>query len=312
MTRGAALATLGTLFALSTLLLPAPSTSRATELATWHHAFIADRARLAQLRDELESTADELAVAVALRDRTLSQVQLRLVSIYKAGGAQSIAHLASTSGSVERAGDITDAAATIARHDAIALREVHAVTLQIQRLRNSTRELRADIRTTSTKLARDKVRLAKAVRNARAARIRADRMAQVADSPLAPRAMAPETIELGAAGSAGGASDEAGAPVEPPAPTGYSESGEASIYASSFTGEATASGEPYNPGAMTAAHRTLPLGTWVVVSGPGGTALVRINDRGPFAGGRIIDLSPVAAAAVGVNGLGDVTISVQD
>jgi rare lipoprotein A len=62
---------------------------------------------------------------------------------------------------------------------------------------------------------------------------------------------------------------------------------------------------------MTAAHRTLPLGTWVHVKGPGGSAMVRINDRGPYIGGRIIDLSAAAAQAVGVQGLGTVTITVQ-
>jgi rare lipoprotein A len=83
------------------------------------------------------------------------------------------------------------------------------------------------------------------------------------------------------------------------------------MYGNEFAGRPTASGEPYDPGGMTAAHPTLPMGTIVSVSGPGGAVIVRINDRGPFVGGRIIDLSQAAAAAVGLNGLASVTITVQ-
>jgi rare lipoprotein A len=64
----------------------------------------------------------------------------------------------------------------------------------------------------------------------------------------------------------------------------------------------TASGEPMNPNELTAAHRSLPFGTRVVVENlnNGRTVVVRINDRGPFIGGRIIDLSKAAAASIGM------------
>ncbi len=78
---------------------------------------------------------------------------------------------------------------------------------------------------------------------------------------------------------------------------GYVQRGLASWYGGKFHGRLTASGEVYNMEAMTAAHRTLPLGTYVRVrrvDGRGGT-VVRINDRGPFISGRIIDLSRAAA-----------------
>ena len=67
-----------------------------------------------------------------------------------------------------------------------------------------------------------------------------------------------------------------------------------------------------NAGAMTAAHRTLPFGTSVtVVNNRNGRAVVvRINDRGPFARGRVIDLSPAAARAIGVQGLAPVSLIV--
>ena len=64
----------------------------------------------------------------------------------------------------------------------------------------------------------------------------------------------------------------------------------------------TASGERMNPNALTAAHRTLPFGTKVLVENlnNGRSVVVRINDRGPFIGGRIIDLSKAAAAQIGM------------
>lgn len=87
--------------------------------------------------------------------------------------------------------------------------------------------------------------------------------------------------------------------------------GRATYYADKFTGRRTASGEPYNPRALTAAHRTLPFGTLVdVVRKDGRRVRVRINDRGPFARGRIIDLSRRAAERIGLirEGVTDVTL----
>lgn len=75
--------------------------------------------------------------------------------------------------------------------------------------------------------------------------------------------------------------------------------GEASYYADKFTGRTTANGETYDPSAFTAAHRTLPFGSRVRVTRVDRpdepTVVVRINDRGPYAGERIIDLSEAAA-----------------
>jgi 3D (Asp-Asp-Asp) domain-containing protein len=65
-----------------------------------------------------------------------------------------------------------------------------------------------------------------------------------------------------------------------------------------FCGKPTASGERYNCNGMTAAHRTLPLGSHVHVCGPHGCASLRINDRGPYANGASIDLSMAAAKVI--------------
>jgi rare lipoprotein A len=89
----------------------------------------------------------------------------------------------------------------------------------------------------------------------------------------------------------------------------HAESGTASVYA--YEGEKTASGERANPRELTAAHRTLPFGTRVKVTNKknGRTVTVRINDRGPFKAGRIIDLTPAAAQKLGFDGLAPVTIN---
>lgn len=84
------------------------------------------------------------------------------------------------------------------------------------------------------------------------------------------------------------------------------ERGVASWYGRQFQGRRTASGEPFDRHALTAAHKTLPFGTWVRVRhlGTGQEVVVRINDRGPFAKGRIIDLSKAAAAKLGTKNAG--------
>lgn len=87
------------------------------------------------------------------------------------------------------------------------------------------------------------------------------------------------------------------------------ESGIASVYA--YSGERTANGERAQPTGFTAAHRTLPFGTRVRVTNKtnGRTVVVRINDRGPFVRGRVIDLTPAAANALGFSGLARVTLN---
>jgi rare lipoprotein A len=86
------------------------------------------------------------------------------------------------------------------------------------------------------------------------------------------------------------------------------QSGIASVY----SGGRTASGERMVSSAMTAAHRSLPFGTMVRVTNnrTGRSVVVRINDRGPFVHGRVIDLSPAAAHALGFSGLANVTLNV--
>jgi rare lipoprotein A len=89
----------------------------------------------------------------------------------------------------------------------------------------------------------------------------------------------------------------------------FQGSGVASVYG----GQRTANGEKMMPGGMTAAHRTLPFGTRVRVlnRSNGRSAIVRINDRGPFVRGRVIDLSPAAAQILGIDGLTMVSLTMR-
>ena len=90
------------------------------------------------------------------------------------------------------------------------------------------------------------------------------------------------------------------------------EYGTASVYA--YAGSRTASGETARPRALTAAHRTFPFGTKVKVTNKrnGRSVVVRINDRGPFIKGRVIDVSPSAAQVLGFSGVAPVTLLVSD
>lgn len=87
------------------------------------------------------------------------------------------------------------------------------------------------------------------------------------------------------------------------------QSGVASIY-STESGSRTASGARLNPGALTAAHRSYPFGSRLRVTNRrnGRSVVVTINDRGPFVRGRIIDMTPAGARAIGFSGLAPVTV----
>lgn len=94
---------------------------------------------------------------------------------------------------------------------------------------------------------------------------------------------------------------------------GFAQRGIASWYGIKFHGRKTSSGETYNMHDMTAAHKTLPLPVYVHVKNldNGRSAVVRVNDRGPFISGRIIDLSYAAAKKLGVKGPGTANVEIS-
>jgi rare lipoprotein A len=90
-------------------------------------------------------------------------------------------------------------------------------------------------------------------------------------------------------------------------------SGHASYYGNEFAGRRTASGEVFNPQALTAAHRTVAFGSRIKVThlGNGREVVVRVNDRGPWGRGRVIDLSYAAARQIGMHRSGTARVSLQ-
>lgn len=94
---------------------------------------------------------------------------------------------------------------------------------------------------------------------------------------------------------------------------GFVQTGIASWYGKDFHGKKTSNGETYNMHAMTAAHKTLPIGVFVKVKNTdnGNETVVRVNDRGPFVKGRVIDLSYAAAKKVGVDIKGTAPVRIE-
>lgn len=115
-------------------------------------------------------------------------------------------------------------------------------------------------------------------------------------------------------GAAGCGRRSARVPTPPaPARTGATETGVASWYGVPYHGRRAASGEIYDMEKLTAAHRSLPFETWVEVTNlsNGRSVGVRINDRGPFVRGRIIDLSQAAARDIGMLGPGTARVQLR-
>ena len=96
-------------------------------------------------------------------------------------------------------------------------------------------------------------------------------------------------------------------------PRGYDKTGTASYYGARHHGKRTASGEPFNQNALTAAHPRLPFGTRLLVTNLSNkkSVVVRVNDRGPYTRGRIIDVSRKAAQQLGMLSSGTAKVRVQ-
>jgi rare lipoprotein A len=135
-------------------------------------------------------------------------------------------------------------------------------------------------------------------------------------SPAIPEIPAAKSVALRNVETPGAESETLKKPAAPALPIAVRSvsSGEASWYGPGFYGNRTANGELFRPGTLTAAHRTLPFGTKVRVTNlwNGRSAIVRINDRGPFHGRRVIDLAHGAASQLGLisSGIAQVKLEV--
>jgi rare lipoprotein A len=299
-----AVATLS-LAALIAFALATPSAAKATTVADASRALAADTQRLADARHDLHAVKDELRTNTRRQHTLRAQVEKRLVSIYKIGGGNVMTQ-AAVSGNVRDASTSIDTLNLVAKHDEAAIKRWQKLYQRHGVLVARRASLRSKIAKAQKDVLRGRKRLSKAYAAAQEAREEVERMSRTKDSPLLPHVGSPEaTISRAALGDEGDATSAE-------QPIGFTQTGVASMYADDFSGELTANGERYDPNAFTAAHPSLPLGSWVTVSGPGGSIAVRINDRGPYAAGRIIDLSRAAADAIGLaGGLGTVTLSIS-
>lgn len=288
--------------ALAPTAAPASDTSAAaSSVASWARQLAADSRDLAEARADIVDVRRELAETRRKHRALRVRIEARLVALYKTGGSVDPVAQVASRGSMRDVGTSIDTLDQVAQHEAKEVRRWQKLGQRLDQLARSERRLRTEIVAGEQAVRRGRTRLLQAQRLAEAARREAEQMASIQDSPLVTTVGHPETTSVSAAQGA----------VEDPAPVGFVQTGIASFYADSFAGELTANGERYDPGAFTAAHPSLPFGTWVTVDGPAGSVAVRINDRGPYVGGRIIDLSRAAAEAIALPGVGPVTISVH-
>jgi rare lipoprotein A len=147
--------------------------------------------------------------------------------------------------------------------------------------------------------------------------VQTPRASEAVPNPVAPSAQPPVTATPPTAADVAPPSVASPAEATPATPaadsvigTGWTQTGIASWYGPGFHGRRTANGERFNTNELTAAHKTLPFGTRVRVKSlvDGKEIIVRINDRGPFIAGRVIDLSRAAAQAIGLVGVKRVVI----
>ena len=297
-------------------------------------SLVQEQADLRAEREQLARDAARLeAELAALRDEhrdRLVDVQERLVALYTKGHSSAVASLVVDTLAGE--GDLTGMAVVMShleRHERTQLEDLAEVVERMSEVEDEIArglervgELEDEWQDVGTQLREARAELARmrveAAERAAAARAKAERFAQqqAAALPVQP-SITPEAVErataeqleepLGDEGDAGAAESASAGPA------GYTEVGVASWYGrgDGFAGQMTASGEIFDPTAMTAAHPHLPFGTMVTVTGPGGSVVVRINDRGPFVGGRIIDLSWAAGRAIGLTSPVEVTLTVN-
>jgi rare lipoprotein A (peptidoglycan hydrolase) len=134
--------------------------------------------------------------------------------------------------------------------------------------------------------------------------------ARAIEAEAAAMRLAEEAARIDLSGMGGDSFVVQGLPPAGLEPTGTVLHGVASWYGPGFHGNRTANGETYDMYSFTAAHKTLPFNTWLKVSYNGRSVFVRINDRGPYIGGRFLDLSKSGAQALGFSGVAYITAEI--
>ena len=263
-------------------------------------------------RNELAEATSRVREAEDRYNLTLKQYEGRLTAMYKLGTSSFYAivlsseDLSDAMGRMEYLSSISENDRRLVQkvkaesqvvndlHDRIDVlkqsntEEINAMVEQKQNLQNSIETAQSGINSDAAELARAQ---------AREMDEETRRLAQKAESSL---------DQSGVSSLMSGS----GAPPAGLRPTGTVLTGTSSWYGPGFHGNRTANGETYNMFALTAAHKSLPFGTWLKVTYNGRSVFVRINDRGPYVGARILDLSMASAQSIGLTGVGYVTAEI--
>jgi rare lipoprotein A len=286
------------------------------------------RAQLVSQRNSLQQrlldTEDTRRAAELRHDDALAAIAARLVSLFEGGEDARVQALMSVRD--EQDPDLrSEQTRALAAADRALITALDTTAEQVDTITQASERLRLQVLTVGTKVAAiDAVIAERAGPTAsELARERGERYSIDADYVFATGpipgigywgAMSGGGMLNGWMGYAGAAVGGVG--CTPPDPslhaTGSVESGEASWYGPGFQGNNTANGETFDTAQLTAAHKTLPFGTMVRVtsSATGRCAFVRINDRGPYVDGRIIDLSRAAADAIGMESVAPVQLEI--
>ncbi len=271
---------------------------------------------LDQNRLALADANDRLDEARARYDATMGMFESRLSAIYKLGGGEAYSVIFSSEGYGDTLSRLSYLA-TISENDRKLVNRVKSESEEIQALQHQVDTLKQESAAGLAGLQEQKAQLESQI-GAGQKSIN-DATTELAQAKIREEAEAAQAATAESLNGQIAGLEDSDATVSigdgPPAglnPSGIILSGVASWYGPGFNGQRTASGETYNMYAYTAASKTLPFGTWLKVSFNGRSVFVRINDRGPYVGGRILDLSYTAAQALGLDGIGYVTAEIYN
>lgn len=270
-----------------------------------------DRMVLADARTQLQNAEDAY-------DATLNLYEGRITAIYKIGDSE-LYQLLFSSEDVSVALDRISYLSTISENDRRLVDQVQAQAEQVRRLHEQVDNMKQASAQGMNALMRQRADLVQQIQTGQSNVDKSMTDLAAAEQRendeetqrLAAQEASPDRMDPSAGISMMGPSVIVS--PNPPAglqPTGAVLRGVASWYGPGFQGHHTANGEIYNMYGYTAAHKYLPFNTWLKVTYNGRSVFVRINDRGPYVGSRILDLSLASAQAIGLNGIGYVTAEI--
>lgn len=272
---------------------------------------------LARNRLELADASSRLTEAEDRYDQSLELFNDRISAIYKLGDGKFYAVLLSSEDFSEAVVRLSYLA-TISESDLKIIDKVKSQEKELRSLRDQVGSLKqaqaGDLSGLRQQKLATELQVAdgqKAIDAGMAEMIKARTREQEEEARLAAEQANSQATFLGPYGDVFGPSILAASGLpQDMQPSGVILKGTASWYGPGFHGNRTANGEIYDQSAMTAAHKTLPFGTWLKVTYNRRSVFVRINDRGPYIPGRFLDLSAGSARALGLTGVGNVTAEI--